>query len=128
MAEKKRLTNREKRLRAECRKEMQNKGILPPDKPRLNRRKFIEDAQAAWNGRDKGCLVWEMFLRQAFGFMLAHTQRGKGLSPSLEAVGAAKVLMVALRIWEFYKELNEQGKKQYSFDDQYNFIKDILDK
>lgn len=36
--------------------------------------------------------------------------------------------MVTLRIQEFYKELNEQGKKQYSFDDQYNFIKDILDK
>lgn len=126
MAGKKRLTNREKQLRAEVKKEMQEKGIFPPDKPRLNRKKFVEEAETAWNSRDKECHVWDVFLMQAFGYMLAHIgRRGKG--PTLEAVGAAKVLMVAVRLQEFHEMLKEQGQKQYKVVDQYNFVKDILD-
>lgn len=126
MAGKKRLSNREKRLREEVRKELQDKGMLPPDKPRLNRKKFVEGAEAAWNARDKDCHIWDVFLMQAFGYMLAHIGR-RGTSPTLEAVGAAKVLMVALRLQEFYKTLKERGQEQYSVVDQYKFVKDILD-
>lgn len=125
MAGKKRMTNREKRLRAEAKKELQNKGIIPPDKPRLNRKKFIEETKAAWEGRDKECLIWDLLLIQALSYMLGHIQRGK-LGPSLEAVGAAKVLMVALRLREFHEKLKEQGQEQYKVVDQYNYIKDIL--
>lgn len=124
---KKRLTNREKRLRMEAKKELQDKGIIPSDKPRLNRRKFIEEAEAAWKGKDKECLIWDLFLMAAFSYMLGHIQRRKGLGPSLEAVGAAKVLMIALRLREFHDRLREQGQKQYKVVDQYNYIKDILD-
>lgn len=42
MAKKKRLTNKEKKLNAEAKKRLQEQGILPPDKPKLNRKKFIE--------------------------------------------------------------------------------------
>ena len=52
MAKKKRLTNREKKDRAEFKKQMQEKGILPLDKPKLNRKKFIKEAREEWNGRD----------------------------------------------------------------------------
>ena len=55
MAKKKRLTNREKKDRAEFKKQMQEKGILPLDKPKLNRKKFIEEAREEWNGRDSEC-------------------------------------------------------------------------
>lgn len=127
MAGKKRLTNREKRINAQVKKELQDKGIIPPDKPRLNRKMFIEEAMKAWNDRDKECLIWESFLMKAFSYMLGHHQRGKKLGPSLEAVGAAKVLMIALRLWEFHKGLKEQGLHEYKGGDQYNFVKDILD-
>lgn len=126
MAGKKRLSNREKRLREEVRKELQDKGMLPPDKPRLNRKKFVEGAEAAWNARDMECHIWEVYLMQAFGYVLAHIGR-RGTSPTLEAVGAAKVLMVALRLREFDKMLNELGQEQYKLIDQYKFVKDILD-
>ena len=43
-AKKKRMTQKEKDLNLAWKKEMQEKGILPPDKKRLNRRKFIEEA------------------------------------------------------------------------------------
>ena len=39
-----RMTRREKEARAQVKKELQEKGILPPDKPRLNRKKFVREA------------------------------------------------------------------------------------
>lgn len=42
-AKSKRLTNKEKALKAKVKKELQEQGILPPDKPRLNRRKFAKE-------------------------------------------------------------------------------------
>ena len=38
------MTRREKEARAQVKKELQEKGILPPDKPRLNRKKFVREA------------------------------------------------------------------------------------
>ena len=45
---KKRLTQREKAERAAIKKQLQADGVLPPDKPRLNRKKFARE-------------VWEEF-------------------------------------------------------------------
>lgn len=45
MAKKKRLTNKQKKLNAEVKKELQEKGVIPPDKPKLNRKQFIEEAK-----------------------------------------------------------------------------------
>ena len=39
----KRLTQREKDENLRFKKEMQKKGILPPDKPRLKRKRFAEE-------------------------------------------------------------------------------------
>lgn len=62
---KKRLTNAEKKTNARIKKEMQKKGILPPDKPRLNRKKFVEEAIKEWNARSSVCWVWEVYITQA---------------------------------------------------------------
>lgn len=43
-AKSKRLTNKEKALKSKVKKELQEQGLLPPDKPRLNRRKFAKEA------------------------------------------------------------------------------------
>lgn len=126
MAKKKRLTNREKKDRAEFKKQMQEKGILPLDKPKLNRKKFIEEAREEWNGRDSECYIWEHYLMEAMSYML--TQReGMSSRASLEAVGAAKVLKVAIRLREFSEMVRAKGENEYKLTDQYNYIKDILD-
>lgn len=122
---KKRLTNRERKLRAEAKKELQAEGIIPPDKPRLNRKKFIEEAEAEWNGRDKECFAWDIYIVQAMSYMLGHMEKGMRLSR--EAVGAAKVLKIAMRLREFYEGLKARGEHEYKLADQYNYIKDILD-
>lgn len=45
---KKRLTQREKAERAAMKKQLQAEGVLPPDKPRLNRKKFARETWAEW--------------------------------------------------------------------------------
>lgn len=123
---KKRLTNREKKDRAEFKKHMQEKGILPPDKPKLNRKKFIEEARKEWNGRDGECYIWEHYLMEAMSYML-EKREGMSSRASLEAVGVAKVLKVAIKLREFSEMVRANGETEYKLTDQYNYIKDILD-
>lgn len=123
MAKKKCMTNREKLERAATKKRLQAEGILPPDKPRLNRKKFIEEAEAEWAGRDTECLAWDLYMMRAVFYVMGHGNV-RGISP--EAVGAAKVMKVAIRLHRFESELKENGRDKYSFREQYDYIKDIL--
>ena len=122
---KKRLTSREKRSNARIKKELQAEGVLPPDKPKLNRKKFIEEAMNEWNSRDKDVFVWELYLAEAFSLMLGHVEK-RSLRTSLEAVGAAKVLKLALRLREFSKKLQGEGRDKYTAGEKYEFVKDII--
>lgn len=126
MAKKKRLTNKEKKLNAEAKKRLQEQGILPPDKPKLNRKKFIEEARTEWNGRSNDCYIWEHYLMEAISYILCQRE-GVSSRASLEAVGVAKVLKLAMRLREFSEELKAKGEHEYKLADQYNYIKDILD-
>lgn len=123
---KKRLTSREKRSNARIKKELQAEGVLPPDKPKLNRKKFIEEAMNEWNSRDKDVFVWELYLAEAFSLMLGHVEK-RSLRTSLEAVGAAKVLKLALRLRKFSKKLQGEGRDKYTAGEKYEFVKDIID-
>lgn len=122
----KRLTSREKRSNARIKKELQAECVLPPDKPKLNRKKFIEEAMNEWNSRDKDVFVWELYLAEAFSLMLGHVEKNS-LRASLEAVGAAKVLKIALRLREFSKKLQGEGHDKYTAGEKYEFVKDIID-
>ena len=126
MAKKKRLTKKEKQARADFKKRMQEQGVLPQDKPKLNRKKFIEEARTEWNGRNSDCYIWEYYLMEAISYMLCQRE-GMSSRASLEAVGAAKVLKLAMRLREFSEELKAKGEHEYKLADQYNYIKDILD-
>lgn len=122
MAKSKRMTNQEKKIRAETKKRLQEKGILPLDKPKLNRKKFIEEAKEEWNHDT----IDEIYLIEAISWILTQTE-GMSKRASLEAIGAAKVLKLALRLKKFSNELREKGEYKYSVKDQYDYIKDILD-
>lgn len=126
MAKRKRMTAREKKYKAEWKKRMQEEGKLPPDKPQLNRKKYIEEAQEEWYGRNGGCYVWDCYLMEAMGIMLSHTERNS-LRASSEAVGAAKVLKMALRLRQFYEKLKEEGRDRYKVYEKYEYIRDIFE-
>lgn len=125
MAKNKRLTNKEKQARAELKKRMQDKGVLPPDKPKLNRKKFIDEAREEWNGRSSDCFIWEHYLMDAISYMLCQRE-GMSSRASLEAVGAAKVLKLAIRLREFSEEVREKGEHEYKLVDQYKLYQGHL--
>lgn len=53
----KRMTNREKEERKHFKKILQEDGILPPDKPRLNRKKFAQEVCDEWKDYSLGDYV-----------------------------------------------------------------------
>lgn len=125
MAKSKRLTNKQKAANARVKKELQEKGILPPDKPRLNRKKYVEEARQEWNDRDSDYFAWEVYLYQAISIMLGAVDRQLRVTP--EAVGVAKCLKLAIRLKEFSDHLKAEGKTTYTLGEQLEYIKDILE-
>lgn len=105
----KRMTNKEKAERAAIKKKLQADGILPPDKPRLNRRKFIDDALGEFNAFRKKSLVSDLYLHKAVGIMLGMKKRS---SPTPEAIGVAKALRLAVRLREFDEMVRERGDER----------------
>ena len=124
MAKSKKLTNAQKKANARLKKEWQEKGILPPDKPKLNRQKFVEEAEREWNQRAKS-YIWEVYLVQAISLRLG--KKDKNFRVSAEAVGVAKVLKLAIRLKEFSSKLESEGRTKYTLGEKYEFIKDILE-
>lgn len=125
MAKRKTMTKAQKAMNAKIKKELQEKGIVPPDKPRMNRKKYIEEAREEWNGRDAEYYAWDVFLYRAISIVLGHTDRHLRASP--EAVGVAKTLKLALRLKEFRDKLKAEGRDTYTMGEEYEYIKDILD-
>ena len=128
MAAKKRrrMSSAEKKERAEIKRGLQEAGIIPPDKPKLNRKRVIEEAKGEWNSRENACFTWELYLVEALSYLMTQTE-SRSQRASLEAVGAAKALKLAIRLREFYEMLRKKGEKNYKLIDQYEYIKDILD-
>lgn len=124
VANKKRMTNREKQLKAKMKKDMQDRGLIPPDKPKLNRKKFIDEAGEEWNSKDKDCYIWDIYLYEAISIMLGHIDKNLRASP--EAVGVAKCLKLAIRLREFSNKLEAEGRKTYTLKEKADYIEDIL--
>lgn len=107
-AKKKRLTQREKAENARIKKELQKEGILPPDKPRLNRKKFAREVMAEFEAMD--VLAADLYLRQAIGCMVSE----KMPRVSEEQVGVLKLLKIAVETQKFMKALEAEGRTQYT--------------
>lgn len=119
---KKRLTQRDKLLRARCKKELQEQGILPPDKPKLNRKKFateviteVEETEGSLYNYVMGGIAW----------MTPSKNPIRPVTP--EEVGALKVLKIALETKKFEEAL-PKGTTQYNLQDFYEkVIRPIID-
>lgn len=112
MAEKrKRLTQREKAERAAAKKHLQAEGVLPPDKPRLNRKKFAREAWAEYEAFYQAKPIRaEVALMKAICFMVGPDMTA--VSP--EEVGILKVLKMAVEYDAFLQRLEQEGREKYS--------------
>lgn len=105
----KKLTQREKALNARVKKELQEEGFLPPDKPRLNRKKFAEEVLKEYQEQDYGI---DIYIARAIWLMVS-TNAHK-VTP--EQVGVLKLLKIAMETRKFEQALPE-GTKKYSIEE-----------
>jgi hypothetical protein len=105
---KKRLTQREKAENAAFKKRMQDKGLLPPDKPRLNRKKFAAEVLAEFDEIDVYDSI--LYLRKAIGCMVGPDMP----KVTSEQVGVLKLLKIAVETRKFMKALSAEGRTQYT--------------
>ena len=117
----KKMTAREKAERAKIKKELQADGIIPLDKKPLNRKKFIEEATAEFAQAYDVLL----YLLEAVQVMTTHGTIKERYS--LQAVGAAKTLKIAVRLKRFSENLKTEGRTTYKIGEKYEYIKDIID-
>ena len=121
----KRLTQREKRERAMVKRELQEAGILPPDKPRLNRKRFKEEVQAAWDSEmNLASLPDALLLSRAITWMLADVP-SQPVTP--EQVGLLKAMKIALELKRMYQQADGDGPGRFTMKDEYDHIKPIMD-
>lgn len=107
-AKKKRLTQREKGERARIKKKLQEDGVLPPDKSRLNRKKFAREVLAEFGAMD--AYSADLYLRQAIGCMVSPDMN----RVTEEEVGVLKLLKIAVESERFSKALEAEGRSQYT--------------
>ncbi len=117
----KRITNKEKAFRAEVKKELQGKGILPPNKPKLNRKKFAEDV---WKEFSEECIGFEGVIEfhQCIGIMVSDKMR----RVNEEQVGVLKLMKIAVEVRRFKKRLKEEGRSDYTIGELMDVVSPIL--
>ena len=108
----KRLTQREKAERAAIKKQLQAYGVLPPNKPRLNRKKFAREAFEAFEAfYTSEPIRAELSLIKAIGFMVGPDM----MKVTPEEVGVFKLLKLAVEYDAFLKKLETEGRTTYNY-------------
>lgn len=118
----KRLTNKEKEQNKQFKKLLIEEGIITQPKQRLNRKKFIEETEELWKQKPH-CYIWDMYIRQAIYHMILH--KNADFKTSLEAIGAAKVLRIALKLQELEEQLKKDEIENYTMEEQIKAIMEI---
>ncbi len=116
------MTLKEKKRREMVRRELRAEGVLPPTKKPLNRKRFCEEAEALL--ADMNFIVDGPYIVWAIMEMLGHTG-GTGTGRSPEAVGAAKVVKLAVARREFEKERREKGDVSFTLGELIEVTEDI---
>lgn len=123
MAEKKRkMTQREKKLRADTKKRLQAEGVLPPDKKPLNRRKFAQEVREEFEGHEG---LQRYYLIEALGWVIPGEMQRSPVTP--EQVGALKVMKIAVELDKFYKKLDAECRAKYSLDEVWAIVRPIIE-
>ena len=97
---KKPMSQKERAMRAQ--------GLIPPDKPRLNRKKFAKEVWEEFEALDM--YTADCYLRRALGCMV----RPEMLEVTPEEVGVLKLMKLAVEWKKFSDRLRAEGREQYT--------------
>lgn len=119
---KKKLTQKEIAERARVKKELQAEGILPPNKPRLNRKKFAKETIEEFEQMDP--LIGDTRFRHA-AFLMVSSDSCRYTD---EQVGILKCMKLAVETDKFMKRLEDEGRQTYTIGEFYEQVyKDIVE-
>ena len=113
----KKLTAGEKKLRQKAREELRKEGLIPPVKPRLNRKKFAQEVAKEFE--DFMALSDFDYLLRAINWMLPHEYTRE---ITAEQIGILKALRLAMDIKKFIGEKRGQGETQYDVMELYDKV------
>ena len=117
------MTQRERKARAAVKKELQEQGLIPPDKKRLNRKKFAQEVMKEWNEEMQIFETGDAFcLESAISCMV----RSEMTKVTEEEVGVLKLLKIAMEIKKFNKKLKDENQESYKVKELYEVIEPIL--
>lgn len=92
---------------------------LPPDKPRLNRKKFARETWAEWKEFfERDPILAEVRLLRAVEF-IAGPEVPK-ITP--EQIGVFKTLKIAIELDKFLRRLEAEGRKQYTIGELFDEV------
>ena len=128
---KKKLTQKEKKFRQELKKKWQEDGVLPPDKPRLNRKKFAEDTLKEWKDLREQIGIFESnyYLFEGIIYMKPLLNKnGKCISRvSPEQIGVLKCFKLAIEACKFEKAKQAEGITSWPIGEEYEaYVRKIM--
>lgn len=113
----KRLTNAEKKFNKEIREQLREDGILPPIKPKLNRKKFSKEVIEEFKGFGSYSDLRSLY--EAISWMLPSDIERK-VTP--EQIGLVKTLKLALEIKKFKEKKEAEGLDTYKVEELYEEV------
>lgn len=128
---KKKLTNAEKNYRRAIKKKLQSEGMLPPDKPKLNRKKFAEDTLKEWKDLREQIGIFESnyYLFEGIIYMKPLLNKnGKCISRvSPEQIGVLKCFKLAIEACKFEKAKQAEGITSWPIGEEYEaYVRKIM--
>ena len=111
------VTERERKKRAAVKKELQKEGVLPPNRPRVNRRKYAQEAIREYE-ETIGNVDEGPWLRMVIGMMVSKDMK----RVSDEEMGVLRMLRLAAGTKKFHERLRAEGREKYSMREFYNEV------
>lgn len=113
------MTKKERKELAKAKKRLQAEGVLPPDKPRLNRKKFAKEVCKDWEELEIGCITDITLILEVLAMM---TRTGEYGSITSEDIGILKLKKCVI---EIKKELQRQNRSCFSYYELYKICDEV---
>lgn len=127
----KKLTQKEKKFRQELKKKWQEEGVLPPDKPKLNRKKFaIETIREFDKITNENDIYTNYFnILQSIYMFIPHIAKDEKiiLTVTPEQIGMLKVMKLFIERIKFIDKKREAGITSWTVGEEYEaYVEKIM--
>ena len=114
------MTKKERKERAAIKKRLQAEGVIPLDKPKVNRKKYVAEISDKLTEKGAG---YDFVSRVAM-HIISDVKAYAGLEARIsdDTLAYARAIDLVMREAEFVKKLRAEGKETYSMDEYYKEV------